>query len=411
MPKRSLLPDHFLVLVLVGALGGGVGFAYLSALRWMETWLSPQHASTWSHLFVMIGVGLMVAGLTWWLGSSGDVELLVDNVHVEGGAKDLRALRSLLPTSLLCIAVGGAAGPEAPLVQTTGSLASWLARKRLASVTDRRILTITGMAAGFTVLFGVPLGAAIFALEILHRRGLEYYEALMPAVIGSLSGYLVYMLATGCGLTPVWHFPDAGSLRPVDLAWAAIAGVAAAVIAAGFTGLNLSARRLLHPLPAWLRPVLGGAVLGVLGMATPWALTFGETQLSDVMQQHPVASTLALAAVAKLLATTVTLACGWRGGFIIPLFFMGAAVARLMHIALPQTNEIVLIAAMMAATNAGVTKTPLGSMLVVTGMAGLHLMPTTLIAVVVSMLLTHPVGMIHSQRDRFWRTAAKTPRL
>ena len=44
-----------------------------------------------------------------------------------------------------------------------------------------RILTITGMAAGFTVLFGAPLGSAVFALEILHRRGLEYYEALMPA--------------------------------------------------------------------------------------------------------------------------------------------------------------------------------------------------------------------------------------
>ena len=56
-----------------------------------------------------------------------------------------------------------------------------------------RVLTITGMAGGLTVLFGAPLGAALFALEILHRRGLQYYEALLPALIGSLFGYGVYV--------------------------------------------------------------------------------------------------------------------------------------------------------------------------------------------------------------------------
>ena len=75
------------------------------------------------------------------------------------------------------------------MVQTTGSLGAWLAGRWRLSVAETRILTITGMAAGFTVLFGAPLGSAIFALEILHRRGLEYYEALLPAVLGSLSGY------------------------------------------------------------------------------------------------------------------------------------------------------------------------------------------------------------------------------
>ena len=74
-------------------------------------------------------------------------------------------------------------------------------------------VTITGMAAGFTVLFGAPLGGAVFALEILHRRGLEYYEALMPAVIGSLCGYGVYVGITGVGLEPVWQLPAAGTLH------------------------------------------------------------------------------------------------------------------------------------------------------------------------------------------------------
>src|SRR5699024_3623176 len=103
------------------------------------------------------------------------------------GERDLRRLPPLIPISLLCIASGGGLGPEAPLVQTTGTAGSWAAGRAALSPRDRRIVTITGMAAGFTVLFGAPLGSAVFALEILHRRGLEYYEALMPAVLGSLS--------------------------------------------------------------------------------------------------------------------------------------------------------------------------------------------------------------------------------
>ena len=96
----------------------------------------------------------------------------------------------------------------------------------------------------------------------------------------------------------------------------------------------------------------------------------------------------------------MTLSSEWRGGFIIPLFFMGACLARALHGIVPDVNEAVMIAAFMAAANTGVTKTPMGSTLVVTEMAGFQLLPTTLIAVVVAFVLTGEVGLIHSQRER-----------
>ena len=99
-----------------------------------------------------------------------------------------------------------AIAPEAPLVQTTGTLGSWLGRQARLGRDDWRTVTITGMAAGFTVLFGAPLGGAVFALEILHRRGLEYYEALMPAVIGALCGYGTYVGLTNTLLSPLTFF-------------------------------------------------------------------------------------------------------------------------------------------------------------------------------------------------------------
>jgi H+/Cl- antiporter ClcA len=390
----------FGLVIVAGLVGGGTGACYLGLLHLLQRALWPTHSSLVAHGIILVIVGVAVAVLTRVLGSPGDVELLVDNIHVAGGAEDLRQLPSLLPVSLLCIAAGGALGPEAPLVQTTGTTGSWAAKRFGLDQTGVRTVTITGMAAGFTVLFGAPLGAAVFALEILHRRGLEYYEALMPAVLGSLSGYAIYVLITGIGLEPVWQLPAVGTIHGGDLGWSVACGAVGAVVATAFTYLNQILRAVLRRVPPAARPALGGMVLALLAWMSPYALTFGEDQLGHATTTDLALRTLALAALAKLLASSVTLASGWKGGFIIPLFFMGACLGRAGHIVFPHTNQAILIAALMAACNVGVTKTPLGSVLVVSEMAGINVLPTTLIASVVALILTSNVGLIESQRRR-----------
>ena len=109
---------------------------------------------------------------------------------------------------------------------------------------------------------------------------------------------------------------------------------------------------------------------------------------------------LIVAFLAKLLGASVTISSGWPGGFIIPLFFMGATLGQLTHHGPVSAEAGVVIAAFMAATNVGVTKTLLGSTLVVTEMGGLRLLPTTLVAALVAMMLTSSVGLIESQRER-----------
>ena len=240
-------------------------------------------------------------------------------------------------------------GPEAPLVQTTGTIGTWWGTRRGRPLPDVRILTITGMAAGFTVLFGAPLGSALFALEILHRRGLQYYEALIPAVTGSLCGYAVYVGLSSLDIQPVWNFPPVGTLHPADLLTAVGIGVVGAVGAAIFGATTHIARRAFGLVPRSGRYVLGGLALGLLGLWSPYALTFGEAQLAGILNVRLAAGALAVAVVAKLLGTTITLAAGWKGGFIIPLFFMGAAFGQLAHIALTGSNESVLMAGLMVA--------------------------------------------------------------
>jgi H+/Cl- antiporter ClcA len=108
--------------------------------------------------------------------------------------------------------------------------------------------------------------------------------------------------------------------------------------------------------------------------------------------------------VAKLLATSLTVWSGWPGGFNIPLFFVGATLGQLTHHAFANAPVGVVCPARMVAANVGVTKTMLGSTLVVTEMGGFHLLPTTLLAAVIALLLTSEVGLIHSQRERSPRT-------
>lgn len=387
------------LLAVVGLVGGGVGALYVGALHMTTVLLGPAHWARGSHLLLLAAVGAAIGLLTLVLGNPGDVELLVDNIHVRGSSSGLRELVSLIPVSLLGIGAGSAIGPEAPLVQTTGSIAGFLAKSRGMDVSEARSLTITGMAAGFTVLFGAPLGSAIFALEILHRRGLQYYEALLPAAIGSLVGYAVYVVTTGLGLSPVWRFREVRTLHAVDLAIGLLAGVAGAVIAAAFTYLTTALRRGFRLLPVGFRPLVGGLALGGLAWLSPFALTYGEGQVQTIVDGRLLVSTLVIAAVAKLVAASTVVSAGWRGGFIIPLFFIGAAVgsagATVLHV-----DPVVAMLALMVAANVGVTKTPFGSCLIVVEMAGVRMFPPVLAASLVALLLTNHVSMIHTQRER-----------
>ena len=389
----------WLVLATVGAVAGLAGAGYVELLRNVTSLLGPEHFTRWTHLVVLAAVGITIGALVHFLGSPGDVELLVDNIHVGGRPADLRALRTLIPVSILGIAAGSAIGPEAPLVQATGTIGNWIAGRLRVSAVDGRILGITGMAAGFTVLFGAPLGGALFALEILHRRGLEYYEALLPAAIGALTGWIVFTEAMRSGFRPVWVFPPVASIGSIDLAIGLAAGIAAAALAATFGIVVTGLRRCFAHVPVIARPLVGGLALGGLAFASPYSLTFGEVQIEHIALGRLAVGTLLLALVGKLAATSVIVTAGWRGGFIIPLFFMGATVGlaagHVLH-----GHEVVMMTAMMAATNVGVTKTPFGSTAVVAEMSGMRLLPPVLIASLVSLFLTNKVSIIHTQRPR-----------
>lgn len=384
----------------VGLAGGLVGVAYVSVLRLLEAVVGHEHFGGATQVGVLVAVGLAIGVVVRLVGDPGDVELLVDNIHVDGGSRDARALRSLLPASLLGIAAGSALGPEAPLVQTGGVLGTAAAGRHGLDHEQTRVLAICGMASAFAVLFGAPLGSAIFALEILHRRGLEYYEALLPALGGAFVGFAVFTTLEGVGYEPLIDLPAPVDVSNVDLLWGALAAVVGAALAIAFTRCVGVLRLVAVRIPGLVRPAAGGLVLGLLSLWSFAALTFGEDQISTVATHDLAVPTLLAALTAKALGSAVCLTTGWRGGFIIPLFFVGAAAGQLLHHAIPGADPTVLMAGCMVATNVGVTKTPVGSTLVVAKMAGLQLLPSTTLAALGALLLTSSVHLISSQRTR-----------
>lgn len=402
---RSFVGVHFqtdlaIPVFLVGFVGGCIGAAYLTVLHISTHWLGPDTNTLYVHALLLVLAGCGISILDRILGSSGSVELLVDNIHVLGGAEDLRQVGPLIPTSLLSIAAGGAMGPEAPLVQTTGSFGTYLAHRFSFTTYEVRILTITGMAAGFSVLFGAPVGAALFALEILHRRGLQYYEALVPALVGSLIGYSMNFMLTGVGLTPVWVLPEPNPLRGEDLLWGIFCGLLGAIGTWVFTSGITTMRRLLGKIPDVYLPIFGGVFLALLSLWSPYVLTNGEDQVNFVTAAHLSIGALIVAIAAKFIGVITTISCRWRGGFIIPLFFIGITCGQLFHELIPSTQVTILMVGIAVGLCVGVTKTPLGSTLVVTQMAGLTVLPMALIAAMTALLLTGGASMIDSQRSR-----------
>jgi H+/Cl- antiporter ClcA len=181
-----------------------------------------------------------------------------------------------------------------------------------------------------------------------------------------------------------------------------LGGVAGAAVAHLFGFMIRTCTWISARLPPWTRPLAAGLALGALGLAVPTGLTYGESQLTALVTMPAVAvASLLLAAVGHLTSAAITLAGRWKGGIIIPMFFTGYCLGRAMaEMSGHDGYYLVLATSMMVACNTGMTKTPLGSALVVSEMTAVTLVPPLVIAALVSLFLTSRVAFVGGQRPR-----------
>jgi H+/Cl- antiporter ClcA len=392
-----LLSKQFFYWLAIGLIGGTIAAIYWIALEFVLH--ESMALSGWVLVPLMMLAGLLLGLVIHFMGDPGEMELIVNNIRFKGGRLEPKNNPSMLLSSFIGIAAGGSAGPEAPLVQVTGSTGTWLARKLKLKGEDLRSLTIAGMASGFTALFGAPLGAGFFALEILHHKHMvEYYQALIPAFVSSCAAFLIFLLLTHIGYGPSWIFQEYTYAGPSDFSVAVGAGALAALSGWMFIYLVRFCKKLFSSIKQiYIRTTIGGLVLGLVAVYFPITRFFSHYEIADLIATEFTATQILLIFLMKILAIAVTVTSGWRGGIIIPLFFVGASLGLLIFQFFPDLSPALLMVCCMAAINACVTRTPISTIILLSAMTGFHGIIPIMFASLTGFFLAPKTPLIASQ--------------
>jgi H+/Cl- antiporter ClcA len=240
----------------------------------------------------------------------------------------------------------------------------------------------------------------MFALEILHHRHIvQYYEALLPAIVSSCAGYAIFIAITSLGIAPVWHFPQYRAEDLGDFAMAILYGVVGAIAGWLFILIFRALERVFKRLKCLIywQTTLAGLGLGILAVLFPFTRYFGEHQLELVVEGNFSATTLLGLALAKMLAIAITVTGGWRGGIIIPLFFTGACLGEALADISTGVNSAFATICIMAALNATVTRTPISTAILLSKLTGFSPLTPILFASLVGFFLAPRIPFIASQ--------------
>ena len=392
---------NFLLWALLGIVGGVISGVYWIALEFITHGLAIFEG--WLVIPVMAGAGLLAGLIIHFIGDPGEIHLIVNNIRFNNGKLDPKHNPSMVLSSLLCVGSGGSLGPEAPLVQVTGSTGTWLGKVLRMKGDELRSMSIAGMASGFTALFGAPLGGSLFSLEILHHEyAAEYYKAIIPAFVASCFSYIIFALIIHLGIGPLWDLPTYEMDDKFDFAYAVLFGILGTIVAWVFIFCTKFFKKMFDSfsLPIYIKTFAGGIILGIIAFYLPITRYFGHHMINDLLFGEWTLTLLFAILFFKIIAISVTVTSGWRGGFIIPLFFVGATLGLIINQIFPSTNLSLAIITCMAAVNACVTRTPMSTTILLSTLTGFAYFIPILFASLTGYFLAPRIPFIESQMKK-----------
>ena len=244
-----------------------------------------------------------------------------------GGKMSLRDSIIVAMQTAFSNGVGGSVGQEAGYAQFGGGVASFVGQILRLRRNDLRVLVGCGAGAAIGGAFNAPLCGAFYGIELVI--GTYSLSSLTMVVIASLAGTLVVERLTGGGVPPLdvvlpTRVPGYAYLLAVVLG--IIAGFGGIAIMRGVTALETMFRRT--GVPIWLRPMLGGAVVGLLGSISPKVLASGNSAMhTELAVVYPFAMVMSLLLM-KAIASSFSIATGFRGGLFFASLFMGSLLGR-----------------------------------------------------------------------------------
>ena len=361
---------------------------------------SAHYARPWAiPLVACIGA---LAGAILVFGIAPDAEghgtdAAIDAVHHNPRGIRLRTVVVKIVASALTIGSGGSGGREGPTGQISAGFGSFLARLFDLSPADARIAVASGIGSGIGSIFGAPLGGAVLATEIMYRDDFEV-EALLPSFIASIVGYAIFGSIEG--FSPLFGYVENYRLTNASqLIWFAIIGVLGGFIgllyAKGFYRIASGFRRIA--IPRWVRPAIGGLIVGCIALAIPEVLGTGYGWIQQglgVQLLHIPLWIVLLLPFARIVTTGLSIGSGGSGGIFGPGMvigaFVGAAFWRLLEPVVPSLGSDpapYVIVGMMACFGS-ISRAPLAVMLMVAEMTGtLTLIVPAMVAVGLATLI------------------------
>lgn len=395
-----------LLVVPVGVLSGSASALFLwsldrvTELHWQYGWL----------LFLLPVAGMVVGAVYHWVGKSaeGGNNLIINQIHEPGGGVPTRMAPLILVGTLVTHLFGGSAGREGTAVQMGGSLASAYGRLCKFGEENMRVLLLAGVAAGFGSVFGTPLTGAVFAMEVLVI-GRVQYDALIPVLVASVVAdvtcsawgvhHAIYQIGIGDSSRHLAQL-DASLMAKVVLV-----GIACGLVSKLFAELTHGLQHALKkiaPVGAW-RAALGGAI--VIGLV--YLVGTHDYLGLGVRSQAPGGVSLLSAFTPggatpwswwwKLLFTAVTLASGFKGGEVTPLFFIGATLGNVLAVLLGAPVDLFAGLGFIAVF-AGATNTPLACTIMGIELFGSHYTVYFSVACFVAYFFSGHSGIYAAQR-------------
>lgn len=305
----------------------------------------------------------------------------------------LAVLPGIILAALVSLAVGASLGPEAPLLAIAAAVGPWVAT-RLGRETLAGLFTQAGIGSIFALLFGSPLASTFLGLELFSVTGHNLYVLLIPVLVASTTGFFGFRILTHSSLDSLANldFPAYGALEAVHVLEGIAIGAAGAAAGILLIVVFRAVDRAFRPLAGSpvLKATLGGIGIGLVALiAGEETLFSGESELETLLHQPGAESVamLLLIVAGKIVAISLCMATGFRGGRIFPVVFVGGTVGLAIHQAFTSVPLAVAAASGMAGAAMTILRLPIFVILFVSFFGGPLLVPVVVLAAVTAYIL------------------------
>jgi len=358
--KKEFPPVYYgffkwlLIGILIGIVVGLAGTLFFYSVEFV-TEFRKEHL--WIILFLPIG-GILINLIYKAMKYPDDrgTNLVIETAR-DGENMNLRHTVCIFAASVITHLCGGSSGREGAALQIGGSIGSQFGRILKLDDDDKKIITMCGMSACFSAIFGTPVTAAVFSLEVCLVGSIQY-SALVPCIISAVSAMKV---AEFFNVSDFELFIDNTDSSLTGYGKIIILGILCAVVSCIFCGVSELASHLYKKISNKNIRILTGGIIVI-------ALTFLEGSFEyngaggDIIVKAFTGDSRPEAFIIKIIFTALTLGAGYKGGEIVPVFFVGSTFGSLMA-GLMNMDFSLGAGVGMTAVFCGVTNCPLASIM------------------------------------------------